>query len=67
MKPDQDKIQFEKEVTQVGNSDYILIPSELKKKLKITESTELSMQLEEGEHGIYVSMWNPVQQAEGEE
>lgn len=62
MKPDQDKIQFEKEVTRVGNSEYILIPNELKKKLKIREKTELTMQLEEGDHGLYVSLWNPDQQ-----
>lgn len=59
----EDKIKFNKSLTRVGNSDYILLPAKLKDKLGLDKNDDIEMQLEHTEkHGFYVSFWNPDQQ-----
>lgn len=64
--PDKTNETFLKtHVTKVGRSLYMLLSSdEVQNALDVGEGSDLRMQIEEGPHGTYLSVWNPEQQGE---
>lgn len=57
-----DKPVFKGPISKKGESYYLLIRPELVNFLDIDHRDEMEVQAETGEHGKYVSAWNPDQQ-----
>lgn len=55
--------------TITGQNGYIkiCIPQALKTHLEVEQGDRVHLMKEEGEHGKYISIWNPDAQEEGEE
>lgn len=51
---------FEKKIVAVGDSKYVLIPVDVLAYLEMDEGDDVCMQVEEGKHGKYFSVWKKV-------
>jgi len=61
MNPDEDKIQFQSKIRKRGASYYLLIKPEIKDYLSLRDGSNTEIQIENGEYGPYISVWNPTQ------
>jgi hypothetical protein len=62
---DKDKVQFKRKVSNNNGTCQVNLPAELAQHLELEAGeSEVKMQSEHGEHGVYISAWNPEQQSE---
>lgn len=64
MKENSNGVRFNSKIRKFGGSYYLLIKPELKNYLELRDGSNIKVQTENGEHGPYLSIWNPNQQKE---
>ncbi len=58
----EEQIVFSNKVQLMGNSLCVYLPQEEAEKLELEKGIEVKIAVDKGKHGLFIAIWNPIQQ-----